>query len=181
MKVNITQRFLTLALITALLPLFAAGPPAKTGPEGLLLWEKPRDVAQVDFEDGSGNIFSLSDFTGKYVLLNIWATWCGPCREEMPTLDALQAELGGPRFEVLELSLDRQGASAVREFFQEIGVEHLGIYVDDSGMAGNKLKVVGIPTTLLLNPEGQEIGRLVGTAEWDSEEMMAFLSELIDY
>lgn len=179
MTVNITQRFLALVLVTTLLPLFAAGPPDKVGPEGLLLWETPRDVAQATFEDENGNAFSLADFSGKHVLLNIWATWCGPCREEMPTLDALQAELGGSRFEVLVLSLDRQGTSAVKEFFQEIGIEHLDIYVDDSCMAGNKLKAVGIPTTLLLNPDGQEIGRLVGTAEWDSAAMIAFLSELI--
>lgn len=151
----------------------------RAGPEGLLLWEEPRDIAAVSFNDGSGKAYDLQDFSGKYVLLNIWATWCFPCREEMPTLDGLQAELGGPHFEVLALSLDRKGASAVQEFFQDIGVEHLGIYVDDSGMAGNKLKAVGIPTTLLLNPEGREIGRLVGTAEWNSEEMVSFLADLL--
>ncbi|MEX1058554.1 MAG: TlpA disulfide reductase family protein, partial [Natronospirillum sp.] len=112
-------------------------------------------------------------------LVNLWATWCGPCREEMPTLDALQSELGGAGFEVVALSLDRQGASAVTQFYQEIGIEHLSVYVDDSGMAGNKLKAVGIPTTLLLNTEGQEIGRLVGTAEWDSAEMITFLADIL--
>lgn len=181
MRINSTQRvLLILAIVSVLLPVSAvAEPPARTGPGGLLLWETPRNIASVAFEDGSGNALSLSDFSGKFVLLNLWATWCGPCREEMPTLDALQAELGGVDFEVLALSLDRQGVSAVTEFYKEIGIEHLGVYVDDSGMAGNKLRAVGIPTTLLLNTKGQEIGRLVGTAEWNSDEMIMFLADIL--
>ncbi|WP_246026280.1 TlpA disulfide reductase family protein [Saccharospirillum alexandrii] len=171
---------MTLVLVATLLPLSTvAEPPARTGPGGLLLWETPQDIAAVTFEDGSGNALSLSDFSGKYVLLNLWATWCGPCREEMPTLDALQSELGGSNFDVLALSLDRQGAGVVTEFYREIGIENLGVYVDDSGMAGNKLRAVGIPTTLLLNTEGQEIGRLVGTAEWNSDEMIKFLADIL--
>lgn len=139
------------------------------------LLEQPRPLPAVDFIDGDGRAMTLADFHGKVVLLNVWATWCVPCREEMPTLDRLQAELGGPDFEVMALSIDRTGVDAVREFYDEIGVEHLATYVDSSGKASRELGTVGLPTTLLLDREGRELGRLVGPAEWDSPEVVAFI------
>jgi thiol-disulfide isomerase/thioredoxin len=158
----------------------AAEPPERVGPNGFLLWGNPRDVADISFEDGDGTPMTLADFEGKLVLLNIWATWCGPCREEMPTLDALQAELGGTDFEVVALSIDRQGIEVVNDFYQEVGIEHLAPYVDPTGMASADLGAVGIPTTLLLDRQGKEIGRLVGEAEWDTPEMIDFLTETIE-
>jgi thiol-disulfide isomerase/thioredoxin len=112
---------------------------------------------------------------GKTVLLNIWATWCVPCREEMPTLDTLEAELGGPAFEVVPLSVDRAGPEAVRKFYAEIGIEHLSLYINTSMRASFDLQAPGLPTTLLIDSEGRELGRLVGPAEWDTPEMIAFL------
>jgi thiol-disulfide isomerase/thioredoxin len=122
---------------------------------------------------------SLADFRGKVVLLNIWATWCAPCRREMPTLDRLQAQLGGSDFEVVALSIDRKGLPVVKEFYAEIGLDTLPIYVDQSGSAQRTLSVLGVPTTLLLDREGNEIGRLLGPAEWDSPEMMAFFRDYL--
>src|SRR3546814_2217971 len=107
------------------------------------------------------------------ILLNIWATWCGPCREEMPTLDRLQARLGGPDFEVVALSIDRAGIAVVSEFYDEIRVQHLAEYIDESAKAAGQLNAVGLPTTLLIDREGQEIGRQVGPAEWDAHEWWA--------
>jgi thiol-disulfide isomerase/thioredoxin len=156
-----------------------AEPPERVGPNGFLLWESPRDVAEISFEHGEGTSLTLADFEGKLILLNIWATWCGPCREEMPTLDALQAGLGGKDFEVVALSIDRKGSEVVNDFYQEIGIEHLAAYVDPTGMASANLGAVGIPTTLLLDRQGREIGRLVGEAEWDTPEMIDFLTETI--
>lgn len=98
----------------------------------------------------------------------------------MPTLDALEAALGGPRFQVLALSIDRAGPDAVREFFREIGVEHLQLYIDPSAAAGDALGVTGIPTTLIVGPGGREIGRLIGAADWASDGMRAYFSALID-
>ncbi len=158
----------------------AATPPDSVGPQGFLLWESPRDVVEISFEAGDGTLLTLSDFEGKLVLLNIWATWCGPCREEMPTLDALQAELGGTDFEVVALSIDRKGIEVVNEFYQEVGIEHLAPYVDPTGMASANLGAVGIPTTLLLDRQGREIGRLVGEAEWNTPEMINFLAKTIE-
>jgi thiol-disulfide isomerase/thioredoxin len=148
---------------------------AAEAPTGFALHESPRPVPEIAFENGQGEAMSLADFRGRVVLLNIWATWCAPCRREMPTLDHLQAELGGRDFEVVALSIDRKGLSAVQQFYDEIGLETLPIYLDQSGKSQPALSVLGIPTTLLLDRQGNEIGRLLGPAEWDSPEMVTFI------
>ena len=142
--------------------------------------DSPKPLPEIQFENGQGEGMSLADFRGKVVLLNIWATWCAPCRREMPTLDRLQAELGGPDFQVVALSLDRKGLPIVQEFYKELGLETLPIYVDESGKAQRALSVLGLPTTLLLDRDGNEIGRLLGPAEWDSSEMVSFIRGYVE-
>jgi len=138
---------------------------------------QPRAVPNVRFADGNGRTMTLQDFRGKFVLLNIWATWCPPCREEMPTLDRLQAKLGGPDFEVVALSIDKgqQRLYLIQEFYLQSGVKSLGIYMDSGGDLTSNLAVVGLPTTLLIDREGREIGRKIGPAEWDSPEMITLI------
>ena len=166
---------LAVAAAIALLPLAVSIQSAGAqSPAGFVVHESPRPLPDIEFENGQGVAMSLADFRGKVVLLNIWATWCAPCRREMPTLDRLQATLGGPDFQVVALSIDRQGLPVVQEFYDELGLETLPIYVDESGKAQRALSVLGIPTTLLLDREGNELGRLLGPAEWDSPEMVAF-------
>ena len=114
------------------------------------------------------------------LVLNLWATWCPPCREEMPTLDALQGKLGGERFEVVALSIDRAGPGAVRDFYEEISIEHLRLYIDPSMRTMATLGIPGIPTTLIVGPEGRELGRLVGAADWASPEMVAYFRGLME-
>ena len=140
---------------------------------------KARPVANVEFEDGEGARRSLVQFRGNVVLLNIWATWCTPCREEMPTLDRLQVKLGGPDFEVVALSIDQQGAAVARDFFKQIGIQALKLYVDSSAQAATKLGTFGLPTTLLIDREGREIGRHTGPAVWDAPEMVELLRRRI--
>ena len=111
-----------------------------------------------------------ADFKGKTVLLNLWATWCAPCREEMPSLDRLQKDLGSGKFEVVALSLDRKGAEASQKFLDETKVSNLKLYIDASAKQGTLLRIVGMPTTILIDKEGRELGRLAGPAEWDSED-----------
>ena len=147
-------------------------------PGTMTLHESPRELPELRFIGGERSAVALSDFRGRTVLLNLWATWCPPCVDEMPMLDALQATLGGPGFEVVALSVDRGGADPVREFYERTGVRRLGVYVDPSAMALDELDAVGLPTTLLIDPEGREIGRLIGPAAWDSPEMVAFLEGL---
>ena len=158
-------------------PAPAAVPPTSLakGPAQMSLHDAPQVMPVLRFEDDSGRSLSLAGFEGKVVLLNIWATWCIPCREEMPTLDRLQAELGSPDFHVVALSIDRAGVDAVRQFYGEIGIARLAIYIDSSGKAATELGVVGLPTTLLIDRQGREIGRLVGPAEWDAPELVGFL------
>ena len=132
-------------------------------------------MPRSSFEDADGRSRSLAEFSGKIVLLNIWATWCVPCRKEMPTLDRLQVSLGGPDFDVVALSIDRR-IDAVRKFFSEIGIQKLAMYLDTSARAPRQLGAVGLPTTLLLDREGREIGRLIGPSEWDSPEMVSMIS-----
>jgi len=157
-----------------------------TGPGGVdrlqnfVLHDTPAPVPELQFADGEGKPRSLADFRGKVVLLNVWATWCLPCRKEMPTLDRLQAELGGSAFEVVALSIDRGGADAVRKFYTEIAIQHLAIHVDASSQVAFALATAGLPTTLLFDAEGRELGRLIGPAEWDAPDMVAFLKTIVD-
>lgn len=142
--------------------------------------ETPRPLPELRFVNGDGREMTLEAFEGQTVLLNIWATWCVPCREEMPALDRLQAKLGGPDFIVVPLSIDREGLPAVKAFYEEMGLKALGIYVDQTGKASGKLGAVGIPTTLLVDREGREIGRTVGPAEWDSDEVLRVLKRYVE-
>lgn len=155
-------------------------PVSTLGAAGVLrIHPAPVAVPPFTFEDAAEQRRSLADFRGRYVLLNVWATWCAPCREEMPALARLQAKLGGPRFEVLALSIDSGGAQAVRQFFAEIGVEGLTIYVDRSLQVYSALRVVGVPTTVLLDREGREIARHVGPAEWDGAQAVQSIQRLM--
>lgn len=128
----------------------------------------PRMLPDIGFEDRNGLERSLADFRGKVLLLNVWATWCAPCRAEMPTLDRLQGSLGSKDFEVVALSIDRDGQAAVKHFFRETHVQSLGIYVDKSSEALTRLGIVGVPTTLLVDRDGREVARHTGPAVWDS-------------
>jgi thiol-disulfide isomerase/thioredoxin len=139
----------------------------------------PLDLPDVVFEGPDGAPMSLADLKGKVVLLNIWATWCVPCREEMPQLNALQAGLGGGDFEVVAINIDKGGVDKAKAFLEETGATDLAFYADPSAKLFAKLKAVGMPTTLLLNAQGQEIGRLVGPADWASPEAKKLIETAI--
>jgi thiol-disulfide isomerase/thioredoxin len=126
-----------------------------------------RALPDLRFVDGAGAPRSLADFRGRVILLNLWATWCVPCRKEMPALDRLQAALGRPGFEVVALSLDQGGVAAVKSFYEELDLRALRIYVDQNGDALRKLGNVGIPLTVLVDRDGRELWRVIGPREWD--------------
>lgn len=138
--------------------------------------KQPEPLPDITFNDSSGGERKLSDFKGRTILLNLWATWCAPCREEMPALNRLQEQLGSDKFEVVALSLDRQGAAASQKFLDEVDAKALKLYVDATAKQGVALKIVGMPTTILINAEGLEVGRLAGPAEWDSDEAKQLIS-----
>jgi thiol-disulfide isomerase/thioredoxin len=154
-------------------PVESAAPKASKGGFSFNAYETPRELPQVSFVDENGETLSLSDFNGGAVLLNLWATWCVPCREEMPTLDRLQGKLGGEEFEVVALSLDQEGPPVVKDFYDELGLEHLKIYVDGQMSVPSQFSVIGVPATLLIDNDGREIGRKLGPAEWDSPEVIS--------
>ncbi|HEU4378926.1 MAG TPA: TlpA disulfide reductase family protein [Hyphomicrobiaceae bacterium] len=132
--------------------------------------KEPEAVPEVRFQDGNGAEKTLADWRGKVVLVNLWATWCAPCRKEMPALDHLQKELGSSKFEVVAISIDRTGLPGARKFLDETGVKDLALYADPTTKLSSVLRAVGLPVTVLIDAQGREIGRLVGPAEWDSED-----------
>ena len=140
---------------------------------------RPLTLPEISFVEAGGATKSLTDWKGKVVLLNVWATWCVPCREEMPTLDKLEAALGGKDFEVVAVNIDRGGGDKPKSFLAETGATHLSLYTDPTGKLFSVLKAVGMPTTLLIDREGREIGRLVGPAHWDSQEALALIKAAI--
>jgi thiol-disulfide isomerase/thioredoxin len=145
------------------------------GVGGLRIHPTPRPLPVLRFADGKGTPTSLAAFRGKVVLLNVWATWCPPCRKEMPTLDRLQAALGGPGFAVVALSIDQGDTSTVQAFFAQTGITRLHPYVDTFGEATGSLGAGGIPLTLLIDRDGREIGRKLGPAEWDHPQMVELI------
>ena len=137
-------------------------------------------LPDLAFRDASGTERHLADWRGRTVLLNLWATWCVPCRKEMPALDALEGKLGGPAFEVVAVNIDTRGADKPRAWLKEVGIGRLGYYADPSAKVFQDLKIMGraagMPTTLLVDPAGCEIGTIAGPAEWSSEDALRLVT-----
>jgi thiol-disulfide isomerase/thioredoxin len=142
--------------------------------------KEPQPLPEIKFQDAEGRERTLADWRGKVVLLNLWATWCLPCRKEMPALDRLQSELGSDKFEVVAVSVDRKGIEASRKFLDDTSVGKLALYVDSSTRLTSDLKAVGLPATLLIDAQGREIGRLLGPAEWDSEDAKRLIRAVVN-
>jgi thiol-disulfide isomerase/thioredoxin len=128
----------------------------------------------LDAEDGE---HALADYKGKWVVLNFWATWCAPCREEMPSLDRLQ--LAMPEIAVVPVATGRNAVEGIKRFFEEAGVTSLPIRRDPGSELARAMSVLGLPVTVIINPEGQEVARLIGDAEWDSASAKAVLAALV--
>ncbi len=148
--------------------------------EKLVLHDEAPAPVDETFTDASGGTVALGDFAGKVVLVNLWATWCPPCRAEMPSIDRLAGEMAGDDLAVVALSTDRFGAERVQDFFDEIGVRNLAVYQDKRSEVARAVGAMGLPVTLILDREGREVARLTGDAHWDSPEAKAFLTRLIE-
>lgn len=140
--------------------------------------DPPRPAPGLSFAARDGSPLRLADFRGRWVLVNLWATWCAPCVREMPSLDRLQAKLGN-RLVVLAISEDRGGSSVVDPFLQKLALQALGIYLDPKGGVGQGLEIRGLPTSVLVDGEGRLRARLEGAADWDSPEMLAKLERYL--
>lgn len=157
-----------------------AGPGFKGALGPFAAHPEPAAVPEIGFTDAEGKALTLADFKGRVVLLNLWATWCAPCVEEMPSLDRLQARLGDGEFTVLALSLDRQGRDAVAPFLEKLGVGNLTAYLDTKNSAMRALGIRGLPTTILIDREGREVGRIEGAADWNSDAAAALIHHYKD-
>ena len=143
----------------------------------LVLHAAPRDLPAIAFEDPAGGQHRLADWRGQVVVLNFWATWCAPCRQEMPSLDRLQAELGG-RVAVLPVATGRNALPAIRAFYAETGIAHLPMLLDPRSELARAAGVMGLPATLVIDPAGREVGRMLGEADWAGPEALALLRAL---
>ena len=138
-----------------------------------------RPVPNLCFTDHSDQPLCLSQWRGRAVLLNLWATWCVPCGKEMPQLDRLQARFGSPAFEVVALSVDRRGAPAVMHYFNRNSLHHLAVYVDVEVRATENLSARGIPISLLIDRNGRIVERIRGAIDWESPDRLALIRQLI--
>ena len=175
-------------LLLATVPAFFAAPAlAKVSPNLLTgtlakftLAKEPKAMPDLAFTDANDKPVKLADYKGKTVLLNFWATWCAPCVKEMPSLDKLQAEMGKDKFVVLPLSLDGPSKPKVAPFYADRKLANLGIYFDKGKKALGALDISVLPTSVLVDPEGREIGRMEGDADWDKPEAVALMKAAVD-
>jgi thiol-disulfide isomerase/thioredoxin len=177
-------RLAVIGLYTALCltaNLALAGPAAESLRDGdmkkLMFTDAPAALPQVPVVDGGGAEHSLSNWKGQWVVLNLWATWCAPCRHEMPSLDRLQAAM--PDIAVLPVATGRNSVEAIERFYSEAGVQALPVLRDPKSELARNMGVMGLPVTVILNPDGMEVARLIGDAEWDSDNAKAVLGALV--
>ncbi|BAR98753.1 thiol:disulfide interchange protein TlpA [Blastochloris viridis] len=140
-------------------------------------------LPDLAFKDAAGAPRRLADFRGTWLLVNLWATWCAPCRAEMPALDRLEGTLGGERFGVVAINIDTRNVERARAFLAETGANRLGFFADSSGQVLQDLRAigraVGLPTTLLIDPAGCEVAHLPGPAAWDGPEATALIAAAV--
>ncbi|GMG82838.1 hypothetical protein LNKW23_20510 [Paralimibaculum aggregatum] len=146
----------------------------------LVVHESPRAPIAAGFVDAQGAPVSLADFRGRVAVVNFWATWCPPCRAEMPALDRLAGALADAPVAVVAISTDFGGSAKSAKFYEETGIEHLALYHDAKRTVAREAAILGLPVTLLLDREGREVARLVGDAEWDSAEAKAAIRRLVE-
>ena len=146
----------------------------------LVVPASPRRLPELTFQDASGQNKTLADWRGRTVLFNLWATWCVPCRKEMPALDALQAKLGGAPFEVVSVNIDTRDADKPKTWLKEVNITTLAYYADPTAKVFQDLKVagkaIGMPTTLLIDGAGCELANLAGPAEWASDDAIKLIN-----
>jgi thiol-disulfide isomerase/thioredoxin len=142
------------------------------------LHEPARPLGNIEFQDADGQNVTLDRFRGKLILLNIWATWCVPCKTEMPSLNALASHVSAKDVAIVPVSIDVSGVAQVRRFYKEFALDSLPVFVDPASKTMHSMGVVGIPTTLLIDRAGLEIARRIGPAQWDSPQIVEGIAKL---
>ncbi len=149
--------------------------------ERLIIHKEPIATSAENFQDLEQNDVSLDEFKGKVVVLNFWATWCAPCRKEMPTLDNLQAIYRDREVEVIVVHVGPNRGGEIERFWQKESIQNISSYVDPNLTFAGSMNVFGLPTTLILDKKGQEVGRLIGDEEWDQDGVVAILNKVISF
>ena len=180
----IRNLFVLLAIVAAFaaqssIPSAVAGSNDAEAALGFQPTEPPVALTQVHFTDGEGAPVSLADKRGRVVLMNFWATWCAPCVREMPSLKRLQAAFDKSVFEVILISVDRD-PRVIAPFYERLGLNSMAIYHDPRSRLSRQLAIGGMPTTLLIDRNGNEIGRVAGAAEWDIPAALALIRRYTD-
>lgn len=147
----------------------------------LIFHDTPEAVTNASFQlEDDGGTATLADYAGKHVLVNFWATWCAPCRKEMPMLAELQTEFGGDSFEVVTIAVGRNSPAGIVKFFEETEIDNLPRHTDPKQQLAAQMGVFGLPITVIIDPEGREIARLRGDADWSSDSAKAVIAALIE-
>ena len=175
------KRLTTLLILAALVAappvlqkIVAAIPPLVSGYPLLVASDRRQAPGPFQFSDERGSSLTFADFRGRYVLANVWATRCPPCRKEMPSLDKLKPILERQaNISVIAISIDQAGFEQLRAFYKVLGIKNLQLFRGSQADVLSAMGIVGIPATVLLNPQGEEIGRLVGPTKWDDPEVIA--------
>lgn len=185
MKISRRTSFLVAGAVAGLGIIAALGLPARAGPpiRGAMAdftpIEPPRPAPQTPFGTAEGGTLTFDNFKGKVLLVNLWATWCAPCVQEMPSLSNLQDTLGGEDFQVLAISTDRGGLKQVQPFYDKLGIRNLPVYLDPKTELTRALGAKGLPTSILIDRSGKMVGQLVGDAHWDSPDALALIRHYI--
>ena len=142
-------------------------------------YDEPVPATTAVFKDEKGNDVRFSDFKGKVILVNLWATWCAPCIKEMPDLNELQKSLGGEKFQIVLVSENQDGMESSLEFLKTNQISNLNTYFDSNRGIARTLKTNALPTSILINAKGEEVGRLIGPAGWNSGDAKALINYFI--
>lgn len=175
-RLPIKAAYAILALFTICLPASGQSLPSV---DGFSLNPAPVEIPNAELSTLDGRPASLADYRGRMVLLNFWATWCAPCRHEMPSLSALQASIDDTELTVIALAFGRHDATQIRRFFADIGITNLVVLIDSQSRLARQMGVRFIPVTSLLNTAGEEVGRLTGPADWSSERAIQLIRSLM--
>lgn len=152
----------------------------RSGEMRKLLFADPKPVSNIRFMHEDGTELSLQDFQGKTIVLNFWATWCAPCRKEMPALEALRKQLGGDSFDVVAVATGPKNEPAkIAKFFNDNGISDLPVYLDPKSRFANDMGIRGLPITVVINSAGMEIARMRGDADWASENALAVIGAIL--
>ena len=145
--------------------------------KNIIIKKDPKSYKNVIFKDIDSNNLNLEDFEGKLILLNFWATWCLPCKEEMPSLDKLQIDKRLDNLKILPINIGQENLEKSKIFYQKLNIKNLEIYYDPSVKIASKFLLRGLPTTIVINKKGQEIARIIGLIDFNNEEFINWIKK----